>query len=89
MLIYIISNFILVEFALWTRADASIPQIKEFLNLLMTEMTRSGKTVRGPYLAWLELYKMVHDKGQDADQLVGELLGHFSPCPNQLMFYQF
>lgn len=63
--------YISVEYVLWSRADASIPQIKEFLRLIMTEMKRRGKNVRGPYLAWLELYKMVHENGQDADALVG------------------
>lgn len=86
-----------VEYILWSRTDSSIPQIKEFLNLLMTEMKRRGKTVRGPYLAWLELYKMVHEKGQDADQLVGDIIeifvqyfrrfGDRSCCPLDLKQY--
>lgn len=56
---------------MWSRADSSVPQIKEFLRLLMTEMKRRGKNVRGPYLAWLELYKLVDEKGLDADETVG------------------
>ncbi|KAE8748112.1 hypothetical protein FOCC_FOCC005115 [Frankliniella occidentalis] len=85
------------EYVLWSRADASIPQIKEFLKLLMNEMKRRGKNVRGPYLAWLELYKMVHEKGQDADQVVGDIVelfvqyfrcfGDRSCCPLDLKQY--
>lgn len=86
-----------VEYVLWSRPDASIPQIKEFLKLLMNEMKKKGKNVRGPYLAWLEFYKMVHERGQDADQLVGDIVelfvqyfrcfGDRSCCPLDLKQY--
>lgn len=57
--------------------------------MVLTEMKRRGKSVRGPYLAWLEFYKMVHEMGQDADQLVGKLFVKFrlfqNPCIEYLV----
>ena len=64
--------------ALWERADASGEQCAEFLRMVVQDVLEKGKKVRGPYLAYFELYSKLKERNADTESAVGKKKLHQS-----------
>ncbi|PSN43752.1 hypothetical protein C0J52_06409 [Blattella germanica] len=56
--------------ARWQVADCSLEMCKDFLSLVLSENEALSRRLRGPYLAYLEFYRRLHERGENPEQLL-------------------
>jgi hypothetical protein len=57
--------------ARWQAADCTLEMCKDFLSLVLSENEALSRRLRGPYLAYLEFYRRLHERGDNAEELLG------------------
>ncbi|XP_067015410.2 N-alpha-acetyltransferase 25, NatB auxiliary subunit [Anabrus simplex] len=60
--------------ALWEVVDSSPEMCRNFLELLVHETERQSLRLRGPYLARLELYKILTERGEEPKELYRDVV---------------
>ncbi|KAL0267023.1 UNVERIFIED_CONTAM: hypothetical protein PYX00_009405 [Menopon gallinae] len=61
------------ESIVWQEADYTPKMVQDFLIHLMKKVESEKKKIRGPYLAQLELYKLLKVKSLDPEMVVGNI----------------
>lgn len=57
--------------ARWQVADSTLEMCKDFLSLVLSENEALSRRLRGPYLAYLEFYRRLHERGENPEELLG------------------
>lgn len=57
--------------ARWKVADSTLEACKAFLSLVLCENEALSKRLRGPYLAYLEFYRRLHERGEKPEEILG------------------
>lgn len=57
--------------ARWQVADSTLEMCKDFLSLVLSENEALSRRLRGPYLAYLEFYRRLHERGDKPEELLG------------------
>lgn len=57
---------------IWNVADSSPEMCFKFLSFLLNENNSLPRRLRGPYLAHLELYKLLEERGDSPSLLLGK-----------------
>jgi hypothetical protein len=57
--------------ARWQVADSTLEMCKDFLALVLSENEALSRRLRGPYLAYLEFYRRLHERGENPEELLG------------------
>jgi hypothetical protein len=57
--------------ARWQVADCTLEMCKDFLSLVLSENEALSRRLRGPYLAYLEFYRRLHERGDKPEELLG------------------
>ena len=60
--------------ARWQVADSSLEMCKDFLSLVLSENEALSRRLRGPYLAYLEFYRRLHERGEKPGEILGNYL---------------
>ncbi|KAJ9576201.1 hypothetical protein L9F63_006934, partial [Diploptera punctata] len=55
-------------------SDSSVEMCKDFLSLVLSENEALSRKLRGPYLAYLELYRRLHERGDKPEQVLGDIM---------------
>jgi len=55
----------------WQVADSTLEMCRDFLSLVLSENEAMSKRLRGPYLAYLEFYRRLHERGEKPEELLG------------------
>lgn len=58
----------------WHEADYTPQMAQEYISQTIKKIESENKKMRGPYLAQLELYKLLTSRSEDAQNIVGELI---------------
>lgn len=59
------------EYILWYDADYTPEMVLVFFNQLITDSEENKKKIRGPYLAKLELYRLMKNESLDPEAIMG------------------
>jgi hypothetical protein len=57
--------------ARWQVADRTLEMCRDFLSLVLSENEALSKRLRGPYLAYLEFYRRLQERGEKPEELLG------------------
>ncbi|KAJ4445258.1 N-alpha-acetyltransferase 25, NatB auxiliary subunit [Periplaneta americana] len=63
--------------ARWQIADSTLEMCKDFLSLVLSENEALSRRLRGPYLAYLEFYRRLHERGDKPEELLGDIVELF------------
>ncbi|XP_021913632.1 N-alpha-acetyltransferase 25, NatB auxiliary subunit isoform X3 [Zootermopsis nevadensis] len=63
--------------ARWQVADCTLEMCKDFLSLLLSENEALSRRLRGPYLAYLEFYRRLHERGDNPEEFLGDIVELF------------
>jgi hypothetical protein len=64
----------------WQVADSTLEMCRDFLSLVLTENEALSRRLRGPYLAYLEFYRRLHERGENPEELLGISLFFYATC---------